>query len=43
MKIEPSGAKFKRWKTVHAIDHMVTVVGFIGDESVLRFSINEVA
>ena len=34
MEFEPKGAKFKRCKTVHAMDHMVTMVGFIGDERV---------
>jgi hypothetical protein len=33
MEFEPKGGKFKRWKT-HAMDHMVTMVGFIGDERV---------
>jgi hypothetical protein len=33
MEFEPNGAKFKRWKTVHAMDHMVTVYS-IGDERV---------
>jgi hypothetical protein len=31
MEFEPRGAKFKRRKTAHAMDHMVTMVGFIGD------------
>lgn len=34
MEFEPKGAKFKRCKTVHAMDHMVTKVGFVGDERV---------
>jgi hypothetical protein len=34
MQFEPIGAKRKRWKTLHAMDHMVTVAGFIGDERV---------
>jgi len=32
MEFEPKGAKLKRWKTLHAMDHMATMVGFIGDE-----------
>ena len=34
MEFESKGAKFKRCKTVHAMDHMVTKVGFVGDERV---------
>jgi len=34
MEFELKGDEFKRWKTVHAIDRMVTMAGFIGDEIV---------
>jgi hypothetical protein len=34
MEFEPKGAKFKLRKAVHAMDHMVTMFGFIGDERI---------
>ena len=34
MEFEPKGSKFKRWETVHAMDHMVTAVRFISDERI---------